>query len=95
MKLQAVRIASTTEKQNKKQKRKKGIQCCLLAHFDCGDTDKHMSGFRVAYEVKESVYGKGLFATVRIAAGSLIWEYMPGVNVAVFKNEDEVRADVR
>ncbi len=48
------------------------------------------SGFQVAYEVKESPFGLGLFAREFIAKGTLIWKYSSGVNVRTYKNLDDV-----
>ena len=55
-------------------------------------------GFHVGYEVRDSQYGKGLFATHDIPSGTLLWKYSsgalgaPGVNVASFASEAEARA---
>ena len=56
------------------------------------------AGFHVPYEVKDTAYGKGLFAVTDIPAGTLMWKYIsgpkgtPGVNVYSFANEAEARA---
>jgi SET domain-containing protein len=56
------------------------------------------AGFHVRYEVRDSTYGKGLFALHDIPNGTLLWKYAPGakgakdVNVISFKTEDEARA---
>ena len=49
-------------------------------------------GFHVPYEVKECAFGKGLFATVAIPAGTLLWKHKPGSNVLSFATEAEARA---
>ena len=33
------------------------------------------SGFKIAYEVRDCEYGKGLFATEKIPKGTKIWTY--------------------
>jgi len=48
------------------------------------------AGFQVAYEVKESPYGFGLFAGEFVAKGTLIWKYDSGVNVRTYKNLDDI-----
>ena len=53
------------------------------------------SGFRIAYEVKESTHGLGLFAKQFIAKGSLIWKYERGVNVRTYSSEGEVHARLK
>jgi len=48
--------------------------------------------------VRESQFGKGLFATAFIPKGTLIWKYVsgpqgtPGANVYSYKTEEEARA---
>lgn len=60
--------------------------------------DKVAPGFHIPYEVKDTAYGKGLFATIDIPAGTLLWKCTmgkngePGINVYSFKNEEEARA---
>ena len=56
------------------------------------------AGFHVPYEVRETAYGKGLFVTVDVPSGTLLWKCTigpkgsPGVNVYSFKTEEEARA---
>ena len=55
-------------------------------------------GFHIRYSVRESAYGKGLFADHFIPAGTLLWKYASGpkgatgVNVWSYTNEAETRA---
>jgi hypothetical protein len=55
-------------------------------------------GFHVEYEVKDSQFGKGLFAKTFIPKGTLLWKYKPGaqgeagINVLSFRTEAEARA---
>lgn len=55
------------------------------------------AGFHVPYEVKDTSYGKGLFVTVDVPAGTLLWKCLPGkqgtpgVNVLSFTTEEEAR----
>ena len=60
--------------------------------------DSIPSGFHIGYRVGDSAFGKGLFATHFIPAGTLMWKYRcgprgaPGVNVWSYANEAETRA---
>ena len=46
-----------------------------------------LSGVQVPYEVLDTDYGKGLFATAKVPAGSLVWGYVQGVNVREYDEE--------
>ena len=50
------------------------------------------AGFQVAYEVKESPYGQGVFSKQFILKGTLIWKYKRGTNVTSYRTVEEVRA---
>lgn len=55
-------------------------------------------GFHVGYEVRETRFGKGLFAAHDIPSGTLLWKCSPGtaagpgVNVLSFRGEAATRA---
>jgi len=55
-------------------------------------------GFHIRYEVRDSPYGRGLFAAHDIPSGTLLWKYAPGpagapgANVLSFTSEAEARA---
>jgi uncharacterized protein len=50
------------------------------------------AGFQIAYEVKESPYGLGIFSKQFIPKGTLIWKYKRDTNVVSYRTVDEVRA---
>jgi hypothetical protein len=56
------------------------------------------AGFHIPYEVKDTAYGKGLFVTVDIPAGTLLWKCQTGkqgdanINVLSFTTEAEARS---
>jgi hypothetical protein len=56
------------------------------------------AGFHVGYAIKEGEFGKGLYATHFIPAGTLMWKYQSGargganVNVWSYASEAECRA---
>ena len=55
--------------------------------IECGN----QSGFCVEYEIRESPgKGLGLFAKNHIPANTMIWKFIPGGNVRIFRGEAEV-----
>jgi hypothetical protein len=47
---------------------------------------------QVPYEVKDTEWGKGLFAAADIAEGTLIWEYKLGVNIVEYDEQAALAA---
>merc|ERR1719167_1573636 len=50
------------------------------------------AGFQVAYEVRSTSLGKGVFVLEEVKQGSLIWRYKKGENVICFNGEEETLA---
>ena len=42
---------------------------------------------QIPYEVRESEFGKGLFAAAFVSEGSLVWEYEKGVNITEYDEQ--------
>ena len=49
------------------------------------------AGMQVPYEVKDSEFGKGVFAKQNIKKGTLVWKFVRGVNVRSFKGPKATR----
>jgi SET domain-containing protein len=54
-------------------------------------TIKARPGFQIDYEIKDSTYGKGIFTKQFIPANTLIWKFLKGANIRLFRSESDVR----